>query len=584
MYEQIKAFFTPPEFETPEDNRRAGLLNALLIASGILTLLYLPIIALTNQDPLPGMLFLSLIIIIFVAMYLIFKRGYLNATAISLSTVIWLITAGASIYFEGVISPSYVSLFLIVYAAGLIINSTAAYMFAGLTIGFGVVLTLLENNQLLPSPLSETTATSFLAGFSINIILLAIFTGLTNKNTSIAFSKHKQDQKELEITNQDLIELQNSLEITINERTEELKRKNHILEAISSVVKGTSAQNLNLQELIDNTVDLISQELNYYHVGIFLVDNANEYAVLKASSSQGGKLMIERNHRLQVGKQGIVGFVTGIGQSRIAQGVSFDQYHATTTELPETRSEIALPLKAHGGIIGALNIYENKDNAFGEEEINILQTLADQVALAINNAELYQETQESLIEIQKAYGEYNQQAWLDTQRKRGLPSYRYSSSTKETSPVDTGNLPIIDSDGKREVPIIIRGQLIGSIDILKEENEEWTEEEQTLLSTMSDQIGTALDSARLFDETQERATTEKMIGDITTRIRESLDLHSILKNTALTIRESLDLPQVTIRLAEQSASTPTPELPEQPPEPTSNGSSSGPTSNGSSSE
>jgi GAF domain-containing protein len=262
--------------------------------------------------------------------------------------------------------------------------------------------------------------------------------------------------------------------------------------------------------------------------------------------------MLARGHRLRVGKQGIVGYVTGIGRARVAQSTQMDRIHAVNPELPDTRAEMGLPLKARGEIIGALDIQDTREQAFTHETIQVMQTLADQIALAIDNLRLFGQAEQSLVEAQRAYGEYSRQAWIEAQRSGDLPAYRLTKGSQTgAQKVDTDALPTLPEDRKLELPIQVRGQTIGILDIVKPgQDKDWSEEEQELLNSLSEQLGIALDSARLFNETQKRAATERLVTDVSDQIRGTLDIDTIMKTATEQIRTVLNLPQVVIRLAE----------------------------------
>ncbi|MBW8011714.1 MAG: GAF domain-containing protein [Chloroflexi bacterium] len=337
-----------------------------------------------------------------------------------------------------------------------------------------------------------------------------------------------------------------NLEENVNQRTEELNRRATYLEAAGLVARDATSI-LDPQELITRAATLIAEHFGFYHVGIFLIDQKNEWAILRAASSPGGHQMISRGHRLPVGKQGIVGYVTGIGQPRVAQSIGEDKIHSLTTELPETRSEMALPLRARGEILGALDIQDSKENAFSDEDVSVLQTLADQIALAISNAKLYQEAQENLQEVQRTRGDSSTQAWDQANRHSTLPMFRFSDG--EVSPLDLADEPL--SGNAFKLPIRVRGEIIGEIDIQKDDSNlnDWAEEELKLMETLADQVGIALDSAKLFQETRNRAVNEKLVSEITTHVRGTLDVETILKTAAQEVRKTLNLPEVTIRLA-----------------------------------
>ena len=299
--------------------------------------------------------------------------------------------------------------------------------------------------------------------------------------------------------------------------------------------------------MIDTVAREITEQFGFYHVGIFLLDERKEWAALPAVSSPGGRRMFARNHRLAVGRQGIVGFVTSMGQARISQDTGDDRVHAPAAELPDTRSEMALPLIARNQIIGALDIQDTQPEAFTPEDITVLQTMADQIALALENMRLFAQTQETLEEVQRMFGDYSQQAWHNVYKKNLLASYRYFGGT--VSEIKS-NLATEMTENTVSIPVEVRGVKLGAIEISKgEEGSSWSDEEMKLLIALSEQLGIALDSARLFNESQLRATTERTIGEINSQLWETMDINAILRTTAQNLRETLALPELTIRMS-----------------------------------
>lgn len=467
--------------------------------------------------------------------------------------ILYAITVFTGITFSGLTNPTVVATFFIS------IPIAAMYFNQTLLISFSIF----QGTTVLAMYLGGDIGFENLASVALDDTLVLI-TGLIVTAGILAFSQGRlksavenehSNAETLEERNLELIEIQDNLEKIIQDRTAEVERRSQYLEAITDISHDTNSI-LDPELLLSRVANLIAEKFDFYHVGIFLVEESGQWAVLRAVSSVGGQQMMARNHRLEVGKRGIVGYVTGIGQSRISQNIGLDYIHTVTEELPDTRSEMALPLKARGEIIGALDIQDARENAFLEDDVTTLQALADQVALAISNAQLHQQAQQSLLEVRRASGESSHRAWQEAQVSGRLPSYRYLKTDKAyTTKVEAGDLPEIEDEDKLVIPIQIRGQTIGTIDIMKEENADWNDTEKGLLSTLSEQLGVALDSARLFDETQQRASNERLVSDITTTIRESLDMETILRNAANKIRESLELPHVTIRLTD-SSSTP----------------------------
>jgi GAF domain-containing protein len=272
------------------------------------------------------------------------------------------------------------------------------------------------------------------------------------------------------------------------------------------------------------------------------------------------------------GPVGIVGYVTGVGQPRIALDVGADAVYFDNPDLPETRSEAALPLRARGEIIGALDVQSIEPEAFSDEDVAVLQTLADQVAVAISNARLFQRAEESLEAERRAYGEISLRAWQEMVRRRTERGFR--CDTEGIVPVGTdfsvdslrpevqrevraGRI-VVAEDGERPsaiVPIPIRDQVVGVLSFRKATGESirlagetWSQEELALLQTMAEQLGQALESARLYQDTQRRAVQERMVGELTARMRETLDMDAVLRTAVREIGETLGLHDITIQL------------------------------------
>ncbi len=356
-----------------------------------------------------------------------------------------------------------------------------------------------------------------------------------------------------------LRELMASLEQRVAERTRDLEHRSVQLEAAAQVAREAAAIR-DVDQLLDETVRLISARFGFYHAGIFLLDAAEEYAVLRATSSEGGQRMLTREHKLKVGEVGIVGYVAGTGNPRIALDVGEDAAFFDNPDLPSTRSEMAVPLRVRDRIIGVLDVQSVEAEAFSGEDAAVLQTLADQVALAISNAQLLQQAQERLEAERRAYGELSREAWRDllhTQSglgflrdERGIsPASELWRPRMETA-LQTGETTPGEGDATAlAVPIKVRDHVVGVIDAHRPDDAgEWTPEQMALLETLADRLGVALESARLYQDTQRRAAHERLVGEITARVRASLDPDTILKTTVRELGRALSVEQVTIEV------------------------------------
>ena len=355
-----------------------------------------------------------------------------------------------------------------------------------------------------------------------------------------------------------LSDLIGSLEKRVAERTRELEENLFELEGAAQVAR-EAASIRDLDQLLDETSHLISVLFGFYHTGIFLLDEAKEYAVLQAASSEGGRRMLARGHKLKVGQKGIVGYVAGSNTPRIALDVGEDAVYFDNPDMPQTRSEMAVPLEVRREVIGVLDVQSTEEAAFSDQDIAIIKSLADQIALAIENTRLLEESQRAVQELEALYGQRVRETWRE-QTGAQLPAYRYTglrieetSPSAEVSRKSTVRPMISTGDDKRQMvaPIRLRGQSIGSIALRQDKNEEpWTPEEVAMMEEVSAQVALALENARLLEETQRRAARERLTGEIIARMRETLDVDTILKTAIHEIGETLDISRIKLRMRE----------------------------------
>lgn len=358
------------------------------------------------------------------------------------------------------------------------------------------------------------------------------------------------------------------LEERISERTAELQKNKRELETIADVAREIAIIR-DLSTLLNVSANLIQERLNYYHVGIFLVDERGEYAILRAASSIAAEKMLARNYKLRVGQTGLVGNVTNTGQAYIALDVGLDAVHFENPFLPNTRSEIALPLRSHSITIGALDIQANVANAFTEQDIQTLQILADQLAAAIENAQLAQQVEGTLNELTRANRAQAQQIWQTTINERGVPTYEYDGIQLREVPknlapellrkLESGK-PVIVQQGSQDVslaeqkndtlliPLMIFNQMIGVIGLEQEDSSHtWTEDEIAIAQAAANRAALSLENARLLEESQRRASKERMILESTARIGSAINIENILQSTAEELERVLGDSEVVLQ-------------------------------------
>ncbi|HET8671263.1 MAG TPA: GAF domain-containing protein, partial [Candidatus Saccharimonadales bacterium] len=193
------------------------------------------------------------------------------------------------------------------------------------------------------------------------------------------------------------------LEQRIDERTAGLTQKTEQLRATSYIARKT-AEVQDLDSLLNTVAKLVSDQFGFYHTGIYLLNEAGNHAVLQAASSDGGRQMIEQGYSITVGSEDLVGAVAMQKKPRFALDIGEDPAFFNNPRLPMTRSEAALPLIVRNKVLGVMDIQSDKPQAFGPDDIDILQTLADQIAIAIENARLMDETQAALMQLEALTG------------------------------------------------------------------------------------------------------------------------------------------------------------------------------------
>lgn len=320
----------------------------------------------------------------------------------------------------------------------------------------------------------------------------------------------------------------------------------------------------NIEELLPRITSVISDQFDYYHVGIFLLSEDKRFAVLRAANSEGGQKMLARNHRLQVGGAGIVGFVTSTGIPRIALDVGDDAFFFNNPDLPDTRSEVAVPLRLGKQIIGALDVQSTRAAAFSQSDIDLLSVLADQVTVALENARVFEETRKSLAEAQNIYRQYLRTQWTEFIREEKRVGYIYGQDktraleAPQAAPeIDearsTGEIKIVqDEDTRVAVPIKLRGEVIGVLRLKLQGNREWSEDELDIIRAVAERVAIASENARLVTETQRKAAKEETIGQITSKISSSVNMRNILQTTVEELGRALPGSEIVIQFRENN--------------------------------
>lgn len=352
-----------------------------------------------------------------------------------------------------------------------------------------------------------------------------------------------------------------------NEEQERRRRQRDI--ELNAAVGDVISFAPDVSSLVSRIVELIRDHYTLYFVGVYLLDDTEQYAVLHAGTGDAGRALLDRGHRVRVGS-GLVGTGLADGQLRVENNVEAMARRADADILPYARSEAIVPLRSRGTALGVLVVQSYQSDTFDEDLMMVLQVIADQVAVAIDSIRLYAESQEAAERLQRAYGELSRDAWREVLATGS--GYGYEAVPTQVSPLPAADPGYWDAETRRAwleddvvvsvateapdvqahhmaLPIRSRGEVIGVLDVSKLMAQgAWTPLERDQLLGLAEQLGQALENARLYEVTQRTAMEEQVVGDITQRMRETLNVDAVLQTAISELQSLLGLETVEIRV------------------------------------
>ena len=383
----------------------------------------------------------------------------------------------------------------------------------------------------------------YVAGFAVmGVALTWAIDLLKNEFKSVAF----QHEATLDLLTKDKAKLEQRVEertVGITKKTEQLR--------IASFIARQVSEAQDLTALLDVVVNLITEQFGFYHTGIFLTNETGDEVILQTASSEGGKQMVEKGYSLSLESQDVVSHVATQKKARIVLDVGADAVFFNNPDLPMTRSELALPLLVHNRVLGVLDIQSDQPQTFNLEDIDVLQTLTDQVAIAIENARLLGETQAALMQLEAVSATRTRDVWAKKLEEQGH-TFTYTPLGVRAEGVSNES-----TGSKVKTSITLRGQEIGSLSLIRKDNTEWHKIDEELIQDVAYQIGLAVDNLRLLEDAQQRAKQEQTIGELATRFSQSLDIDSLLQTAARELGQMPDISEVSVFIGQ---------LPEQAPQ------------------
>ncbi|MCC7129916.1 MAG: hypothetical protein B6D39_04210 [Anaerolineae bacterium UTCFX2] len=336
------------------------------------------------------------------------------------------------------------------------------------------------------------------------------------------------------------------LEFQLREGTQVLQHRLVQIRTAAEITRSI-VKELDLDRLLPDVCELVKSRFDLYYVGIFLIEPGSDRAVLQAGSGEAGQAMLAEGHYLQVGGDSMVGQAALTRQARIALDVGKESRTThlarfANPHLPDTRSEMALPLISQQTVLGALSIQSDREAAFDEDDIVALGGIADILASAIENARLFRQTQVNLEEISQLHSQYLRRSWMQIIASQGRQEHVYNASPESRqSPASPHTL---------QVPILLREQMIGSLTL--ESAQAFGEKERALIEAVINQAALALENARLMEEVRAQASQEEMINQIVARTQSSLNLETVMKTAVSEIGSIMHFSHVRLQLGESA--------------------------------
>jgi GAF domain-containing protein/HAMP domain-containing protein len=322
-----------------------------------------------------------------------------------------------------------------------------------------------------------------------------------------------------------LEELQTTLEKQVEERTRLLRATNEVAKVSSSI--------LDPDDLLAKVINLFTEQFNYYYAAIYLLDPSEKWVELREATGEAGKVLKQNHHRLDLAGKSMVATCIRERTPRISQNTSEEKQRVENPLLPYTRSEVALPLIAGDRVLGALNVQSTRTADFGLQVIETMQNMTGQVAIALENAHLFQETQVRIREMRAVQQQYLLEGWGSLSMREDELEYGIGETNEANSQ-------------KFASPINLRDQIIGEITI--EGTGAWSPEQKNLVDAVANQAAIALENARLVNETRQIAIRERMLAEINSRIWSSTTIDAVLQTAIKELGRRLDASSASIEL------------------------------------
>jgi len=382
FFNTLKAHFAPPVFEDEDKTRTAFYLNTVSLSAIGVVALYLIVQNLADKFDLSTLDFIlfGFIGVLLAARYAMTK-GYVKFASHIVVGLIWLGLAYQTQRADGIRDATFFAFFVIILMASLLLGTREMLIYSVLSVLMGIGLAYFQTIGVIDNTLD--TPQNFARDITFIFVLFAIFLYLVTTSLGNALKRARSTAQELQKNNEELQALQTGLEARVVERTKALEMSADVSRRLASI--------LDTRQLASTVVNEIRDSFNYYYVQIYLLDEAGENLVLTAGTGQAGVEMMKRGHSLPKGR-GLVGRVADTKESILVSDTSQDPNWLSNELLPDTKSEAVVPIFIGNKVLGVLDVQDDVTNDIFTEDVTLLESLASQVAISLNNARQYAES------------------------------------------------------------------------------------------------------------------------------------------------------------------------------------------------
>jgi GAF domain-containing protein len=553
MRRSVIKFLSPIQYPGDDNKTRASQYVHLIALVFMGAIAAFEIASKATSRPIDFNFFDMVMLVVFtflLGIWMLARYGYVRLAGTLLTAILWLAVNGSASYGFGIRDASFLGNFIVLLAAGLLIGWKAALVLSGLTIVTGFGLAYAEVNKLFqPVEYFTNPYTAFQAIAVVMVVFAGLMAFLIGGLES-AIIRSQANARELETSNSDLTTAQNQLKDNQAEliaANEQLKRRAERISAIAAIAKTITVVQ-DIEHLLPVVVESVSDRFKFHHVGVYLLEASGRSAILSASSSDEGRQSQVHGDRVKVGSESLIGFVTERGEPRSGIPSGKD---SLGFEHPQAKSLLGLPLKTREIVIGALDIQSDQVDAFSREDVSMLQILADQVAIAIQNARSAERAQDALKKAEIASRQLIGKGWRQIDGASETKGYRYDGIKPE--PLNEITAPL-NARNSLSVPVRLRGQVIGKIKLSPADSaRRLSEDEIAMVEATAERVALALESSRLLDDAQRRAQREAFLGELSSKLGASYQLDSILRDTVDELGQTLRRATVSFQLVNPTA-------------------------------